>query len=218
MKRDIVRNVVIWALLGVALVSVVFMFGVFLVLTILRQNGWTMDDYLATHRSAATRLPIAVEFEKLFPGQTDHFITQYGFNRYGGDRTNTWNSEAYFGGRYSLTMQVEVTVDYAKRTITLAGEPVFYLEEITRVDGTSASYGGLHARFGEKEWSKAYQAGGNFSLIGLKLDTRSPVPHFNDFVNAMRRPRIPVTLLETNVQSSGSQTATNDDSDHGGKQ
>jgi hypothetical protein len=82
----------------------------------------SLEEYTAACKSAATRLPVAVEFEELFPGKTDHFITHFGFNRHGGDKTNTWNSEAYFSGRYSLTMQIEVKVDYWANTISRAGE------------------------------------------------------------------------------------------------
>jgi hypothetical protein len=156
-----------------------------------------MESYLATHRSAATKLPIAVHFETLFPGQTDHFITHFGFNRWGGDRTNIWNSEAYFAGRYSLTMQIPVIVDYKKETITPAGDPTFYLKEITRCDGTAAWYtGGIQKTFGKDEWQTIYESDGDFSAIGVNIQRNAPVQNFDAFAQAIRSPRIPVTLSE----------------------
>lgn len=159
----------------------------------------SLADYLATVESAATRLPVAVEFEELFPGQTDHFITHYGLNRHGGDRTNTWNSEAYFDGRYSLTMQVEVVVDYENNTVTPAGEPKFYLIEYRRVkdnrDGTYNASSGEGAIFGEKEWREIYRNGGDFSVVDLPIRQDDPIPNMTGFVEGMRRPRIPVISL-----------------------
>lgn len=158
------------------------------------------NDYLATVESAATRLPIAVEFEELFPGQTDHFITHYGFNRYGGDRTNTWNSQAHFADRYSLTMQVEVVVDYENNTVTPAGEPKFYVIEYYEIDdkGDGGYSGSTRSAgiFGEDEWRKIYDSGGNFSVIGVNIDQDTPVPNFGPLVKAWRRSRIPVSLLD----------------------
>ena len=127
-----ISSVITWILIGAAsLCGIILIFRVLLVFTWTHQSGSTIDDYFATHHSAKTRLPVAVEFESLFPGETDHFVTQYGFNRYVGDRTNTWNSEAYFAGRYSLTMQVEVVVDYKDNSVMRAGTPKFYLERLT---------------------------------------------------------------------------------------
>src|SRR5262249_13457368 len=126
----------------------------------------TIEDYVPTCESAATRLPIAVEFEKLFPNETDHFITHYGFNRNGGDRTNTWNSEAHFYGRYQLTMQIEVVVDYKSNTVTRAGEPEFFLCEHYQIDGTDLSSRVREiSRFGEPEWRKLVNSNGDFTAI-----------------------------------------------------
>lgn len=187
-----------WILTGVACLSVIaiaLLIGFYVSIWV--RYASSPNDYLATCKSAATRLPIAVEFEELFPGQTDHFITHYGFNRHGGDPTNTWNSEAYFAGRYSLTMQVEVVVDYENNTVTPAGEPTFYLLEITSFNGRNAKYQGAQESFGLKEWQKIYDDGGEFSAVGLKIQKNAPIPNFDQLVEMVRRPRIPrVTLLD----------------------
>jgi len=177
-----------------------------------------MEDYLATHRSAATRLPIAVEFEKLFPGHTDHFISQYGFNRNGGDRTNTWNSEAYFDGRYALTMQTEVVVDYQNHTVKSSGESPFYLVEHYFICPDLSSREREVAKFGKAEWEKLYASGGDFSVIGVHIVKDQPVANFDAMAQTWRRPRIPVTLLDEKASGQSKEPATNEKDDDGAKQ
>ncbi len=201
-----VRKAISWLLLITLAVigcAALAMAGIYLFMrTLIWSQASTVEDYVPTCESAATRLPIAVEVEKLFPGKTDHFITHYGFNRYGGDRTNTWNSEAYFYGRYSLTMQIEVVVDYKNNTVTPAGEPKFYLVEYSRVDdnggGVYSAFSGGGATFGEKEWQEIYHKGGDFSVVHLSVRKDAPVPNMAEYVQAMRRPRIRVSLLNKN--------------------
>jgi hypothetical protein len=182
-------------LCGIGIAAVSFLFWKLLTLEPMGDYFATLDrmrGYVATHESAITRLPIAVQFEELFPGKTDHFITHYGFS---GEATNLWNSEAYFNGRYSLTMQIPVTVDYRHNTITPAGDPVYYLEEITQYDGGLARYGGLHARFGNDEWENLYNSHGDFAVIGLAVKSDAPIPNFEKLVDAVRAPLIPISLL-----------------------
>jgi len=166
-----------------------------------------MKGYVATVRSAALKLPIAVEFEKMFPDQTDHFITHYGLNYPTGDRTNTWNSEAHFENRYSLTMQMEVVVDYEKNTVTRAGPPRFYLVEHYRVEqlegGRSMSHSRGVAEFGEEQWRNIYDANGDFSVVGIAIRKNEVVPNMADYINAVRSPRYPVSLLGQRATNEG---------------
>ena len=156
---------------------------------------FTMQEYVATHRSAIQGLPIAVEFERIFPGKTDHFIT-HAFNRPAPEPPmNIWNSEAHFGGRYCLTMQVEVRVDYENQKITRAGDPTFYLVENYDLKPDLSYSGRGVATFTEAEWRKVYESGGDFSAIGVELEDRDPEAFWDQMVNAVRQRQVPITLL-----------------------
>jgi hypothetical protein len=149
----------------------------------------TMKDYKATVKSGGAAIPAAAQMEELFP-EVDHFITHYGFD----NKPKLWNSEAFFGGRYILTMQVMVDVDYTNRKVKQVGEPRFYLQEIQRIEGIYHSYAGDGAEFGLEKWKQLFEAGGELSAIGF-TPKRSAVPGFAEMVAAKRRDRIPVSLL-----------------------
>ena len=137
--------------------------------------------------------------EELFP-IADHFVTEFGFDK--GPRK--WNTEVFFGGRYTLTMQVDVEIDYeARRIIRLVGEPVFYLQEVENItllpDGRAVAVYSIRSQrdkpFGLLEWNKIYKAKGDLSVIGFKT-IATGVQHFDEHVLQIRRPRIAVSLLK----------------------
>lgn len=157
------------------------------------QRSSSMDDYKATVRSAHTAIPVAVEIEQLFP-ETDHFITHFGFDT----GPKTWNTEAYFGDRYHLTMQVKVNIDYVANQVKLIGEPVFFLTEIERIEPLgSGHYKGDVGRFIQfdlDEWKTLFEHGGDLSSIGF-IVKEGKVAHFWDDVAAVRRDRVRVRLI-----------------------
>ncbi len=156
------------------------------------------EQYLAIHRSGAKTIPYAVELEELY-GDADHFITHFGFGR----MPLQWNTEVFFGDRYILTMQVDVEVDYAKRRVVPVGKPVFYLTEVDTVSHTEfgnvvESYSNSYT-FGLEEWEKVFASKGDFSTIGISINS-TPVAGFHEVVRAARRPRIPVSLVFKKVK------------------
>ncbi|MCA9110836.1 MAG: hypothetical protein KDA52_12860 [Planctomycetaceae bacterium] len=152
-----------------------------------------MPDYVATHESAAITIPTAVQIEELY-GDADHFITEFGFDR----KPKLWNTEVFFGGRYTLTMQVKVKVNYSANTIAMVDEPKFHLigADTIRVypDGrTGTRYSGDEHWFSLAEWETVYESGGDYSLIGIAIDP-VPVVNFDLDVANKRRPRVPISL------------------------
>jgi len=154
-----------------------------------------MGGYKATVRSARDALPVAREMEEVFH-EVDHFITHYGF----GKQPLVWNTEAHFGGRYILTMQVPVNIDYGARTVKQSGSPKFYLVEVTKVDRLSdgrfmaSTDGGAGMEFTEHEWKEVYESNGDLSVLGITVNEEE-LPNFKDYVAAVREPRVPVSLL-----------------------
>jgi hypothetical protein len=89
------------------------------------------EIYKKMVRSGIQVLKWPAEMEHLF-GDSDHFITHWGFHDPG---PRLWNSEVYFGGRFCLTMQVEVEVDYKTcAVIRTVAPPKFYLRKVNRLE------------------------------------------------------------------------------------
>jgi hypothetical protein len=150
-----------------------------------------VERYKGAVKDGFVKVPQACQIEKLV-GEADHFISYHGSR----DIPQEWNSEVYFAGRYSLTMQVIVKVDRKFSRITeVVGEPTFYLDELVAIDamdGTDCAAYGEHWVFGLHDWNKVVKAKGDFSAIGIKLKRNQPVPGFDRFVRAVRAPRIQV--------------------------
>lgn len=107
-----------------------------------------------------------------------HFIT------YEGNHDTVWNSVAYFGGRYELTMQVPVAIR-SSTTGKMTGEPRFYLNEVSDVSiSPSGQIGASFSRnreFGPAEWKKVLEAKGDFGAIGFKMNTGPPIKDFDAY-------------------------------------
>ncbi|REJ92439.1 MAG: hypothetical protein DWQ34_13000 [Planctomycetota bacterium] len=110
----------------------------------------------------------------------------------GRNSVSTWHAEAYFGGRYQLTMQVPVRIESSTRG-EVTGEPKFYLIEVRSIHhyGSDGRPGATIEQgndwpypFSAEDWAKVYEAGGDFSVIGINLKTDEPVKGFDDWANA----------------------------------
>lgn len=150
-----------------------------------------LKDYEETIKSGINTLAWPKQMEALF-GEGDHFITHYNFS----PGPKTWNTEIFFGGRYELTLQVDVEIDYRKRTIVRTVTPAkFYLAEIESVQiSSSGQVGATYSNdwsFDEARWKKLVGSDGDWSQIGIPLKTNA-VPGFDQFVKAVREPRVQV--------------------------
>jgi hypothetical protein len=150
-----------------------------------------LSDYKATVLSGIKVLPWAKEMETLF-GEGDHFITHYNFS----PGPKTWNTEIFFGGRYELTLQVDVEIDYKQRLVVrTVTSPRFYLREIDSIQiAPSGHVAGSYSNdwtFDEVRWKKLVASGGDWSQIGISIKSNA-VPGFDQHVKAMRAPRVQV--------------------------
>lgn len=155
----------------------------------------SMEDYKAMVRDGIKTVPHVQEIKKMFPGEpTDHFITYYGFDK---TKPVTWNTEVFFGGKYVFTYQIDVIVDYhSNRILGITNSPEFFLVRVSRVfDDTPENIGAdfdADDKFGESDWEKVVAAKGDSSVIGIQVNTNSPVPRFEDYVRAIQRDRVQV--------------------------
>jgi hypothetical protein len=129
--------------------------------------------------------------QQMFPDcSIDNFITQSA-----SPGAVTWNTEVPFGGRYILTYQVSVFVNYRNKKVEKTTDlPTFTLEEVSRVfNATSETVGAdfnADYHLTRSDWEKVVAAHGDFSVIGIRIDTNHPVPRFDDFVQATRAGRL----------------------------
>jgi hypothetical protein len=151
-----------------------------------------MDDYKDTVRDGIKTVPHVQEIKKMFPNApTDHFITQYGFDK---SVPVKWNTVTYIYGRYEFGYQVNVIVDYKKdKVIKTERISKFYLWEVAPNHPVVGTFTSGHTIY-EKDWEKVVAAKGDFSVIGIHLITNSPVAGFDDYVHGWRKDRVQVEM------------------------
>jgi len=162
--------------------------------------NFTMDGYKRAVRSGLNKIPEAQQFDEIFGKENvDQFIS------YSGNRNDcTWNSDVYIRGRYRLKMYVIVKMGRSfDEVLEVIGEPKFHVIEIRKINyydngqiGASMApdFEGKYGRFGQEEWKKIYEAGGDFSVVGIPLKGEEvpPVPDFEKYVAQIRRDRVQV--------------------------
>lgn len=67
------------------------------------QNGWDTNDYRSAVRSGRSLIAPALDMEKQF-SDTEHMLIMYGAT----GSKHEWQTVSFFGGRYVLTMSVDV--------------------------------------------------------------------------------------------------------------
>ena len=131
--------------------------------------------------------------EKQFPS-TDHMITHFGMWG-GGD--NIWNTESHFGGRYTLTMQVPITIDYANDTFVISGPlNVWLFDALTCTRNGRTSYkldGSGQRQFGEADIQKLIAHNWDWGVVGVSINPQ-PVQYFEISEAMTRAPRYPISL------------------------
>lgn len=149
-------------------------------------------DYRATVLSGIGILPWPKQMETLF-GEGDHFITHYGFDT----QPKQWNTEVYFGGRYVLTLQVDVAINHKDKSVVTNTTPAtFYLTDMGIIhkmpDGSMTTRPANGWILDEEQWSRLVAAQGDWSAVGISLRSNDPVPDFDEYVRAKREPRVRV--------------------------
>ena len=166
-------------------------------------------------KSAVKLLPAAIQIERMFSTgskkqvfpSTDHFFSTYEFNGKDSVLRKTFVTEAYFGGRYQLTMQADVELDRNDKVITkLRSEPTFVLRELESVETPQGFYHPdvprwrREDRFDLEAWNKVVAADGDFSVIGITIDTtpqsKSDAERARSYVHSQRSHRDRVSLLD----------------------
>jgi len=152
---------------------------------------WLGPNYGAKHAATVengTRgLPEVQQILKVFSGaEIHHFITHFGHDE---SKPVLWNTVVFFDGRYILSYQSSVIVDYRKDTIKQSvGDPTFYLKEVASYKDGTEIYG-EQWRFGAKEWQQVATANGDFTATGIILKKNAPTPGFEELIQSARAAR-----------------------------
>ena len=155
----------------------VFYFGIYI-----GYGNWKVRGHQEFARNGVSQIQPAAEMDNLFD-DCRHYIVYSGRGV-----VSTWNTTAYFGGRYELTMQVPVDIKSSSSGSVIA-DPRFYLNEVDSVS-VSAS-GGVGASFSRgieldaAQWKKVYESGGDFSEVGFTI-INTHVPDFQQYTGAGR--------------------------------
>ncbi len=161
-------------------------------------RSW-LEGYKNTIRHGIQSIPHVTEIRRLFPdAPTDHFITNYNIEK---QKPHVWNTEVFFGGRYTLTYEVDVVINYNEhrynehRIEKVVSSGKFNLRSFARIAQGDGDFDRFEwdRHFGETEWNKVVEAGGDLSVIGIRLDLKSPpIPGWDDYVRRWSEPRIKV--------------------------
>ena len=142
-------------------------------------NRWPSQETMV--RTGYQRIPQARQVDDLF-GPAWHQVSNYKE-----PNVAEWQTRALFVGRYELYMMVNIEVDRRSgHVVKVIGTPRFLLLEVSAVTfaphgGPSISYQNQVA-FGLAKWEKVVAAGGDFSVIGIRLKRNKPIPNFNEYM------------------------------------
>jgi hypothetical protein len=165
--------------LGVAIV-VVAAWAFFFFVIYLGFGNYQTRGHQEFARNGVSQIEPARQMEELFEN-CRHFITYTG-----PEGISTWDAEAYFGGRYHLSLQVPVEIESATRGRVI-GEPRFYLWEVESVSISPSGQvhtsfvGSGQLEFGRAEWLRIVAADGVFGAIGYHIKTGPPIPNFEAY-------------------------------------
>ncbi len=150
-------------------------------------GGWDMNAYRSAIGSGRVKLSAALEMEQQFP-KTEHILIMYGGT---GSEQHEWQTVSYFGGRYELTMTVNVILSADGKTIArVAGEPKFFLSvcgEVT-ADGGATYLGARYQTFGIDKWNEFRDSEFDLNFLDPGHDG-SMLPRFDEFADSVQQSR-----------------------------
>jgi hypothetical protein len=142
-------------------------------------------------RHGVETLILPKEFESLFGAtNVDHFISNFGSKTH---HAPIWNSVTYFAGRYELSLQVPIAIDYDKcRLIGATNSAMVQINEVTKVElsksGIAEATMKGRWRLNENEWKWLVKNKGDWSVVKVPILTNAPVKGFDEYVRQGREP------------------------------
>jgi len=165
-------------LTGIVLLWAVFYFGFYV-----GYGSWKNRHHQAFAKQSVALISPAAQLNGFY-SDCRNFIT---YNEPGGGPT--WNTIAFFEGRYQITLQIPVAIQSPEAGETI-GPARFSLLEIEEIDisgdsAASASYSN-DWDFGLYQWEKVFAAKGDFSVINIPIVKGQPHERFGTFTSRLR--------------------------------
>ena len=149
-----------------------------------------LECYDKVVRQGVATLVLPKEVEALF-GVTnvDHFISNFGSKTH----APLWNSVTYFAGRYELSLQVPIAIDYDKcKLVGATSSAMVQINEVSKVDisksGIAEAMMRGQWRLNENELKWLVKNNGDWSAAKVPILTNAPVKGFDEYVRQGREP------------------------------
>lgn len=151
--------------------------------------GYSGDvpSYRSAIRSGRKIIAPALEMEKQFP-KTEHMLIMYGGT---GSAQHEWQTVSFFGGRYELTMTVDVLPSDDGKTIeNVIQEPTFLLNVCGKISSDlGCSYqSSREQRFGVDKWNQFRDSGFDLKTMDAQYDG-TVVKNFEAFADTVQQSR-----------------------------
>jgi hypothetical protein len=151
-------------------------------------------EYQEVHRNGIESIPWAKQMDEHWGEDVDHFITYFGSDK----QPLIWNSEVFFGGRFRLSLQVPVNVDYDDETVTVAGEPLFVLVAVSTVTHDNGAWGAkfdanLDRKFDQVKWHEFVESGFDLGVFEIPANQQRAIDGFADLTRAVRDNRVKIS-------------------------
>ena len=151
------------------------------------RSGWDTKDYRSAVRSGRSVIAPAIEMEKQF-SNTEHMLIMYGGT---GSNKHEWQTVSFFGGRYVLTLSVNVILSSDGSKIVKADEePKFILWVCQEIhEGGGASYDSSRGQeFGLQKWNEFRDSGFDLKNLDPAYDG-STLPDFDAYADSWQQNR-----------------------------
>ena len=150
-------------------------------------NSGDVPSYRSAIQSGRKIIAPALEMEKQFP-KTEHMLIMYGGT---GSAQHEWQTVSYFGGRYELTMTVDVMLsDDGKTVETVIREPTFDLNVCSKISSDLGCLyqGSKHQEFGIDKWNQLRDSGFDLKIMDSQFDG-SVLKNFDAFADTVQQSR-----------------------------
>jgi hypothetical protein len=149
-----------------------------------------LDCHDKVVRQGKEALIFPKEVDSLFGAtNVDHFISNFGSS----NQAPIWNSVAYFAGRYELTLQVPIAIDYNECRLNGAiNSAMVQINEVTQVEISKSGIAGATIkgqwRLNENEWKWLVENKCDWRVVRVPILTNAPVKGFDEYVRQGREP------------------------------
>ena len=151
------------------------------------QNGWDTKAYRTAVWSGRSLIAPAIEMEKQF-ADTEHMLIMYGAT----GSKHEWQTVSFFGGRYELTMSVDVFLNSNGTSVLRVDDnPRFSMSVYRSIEAKGDSAAVDKSRgteFTIDKWLAFKESGFDLKILDPAYDG-SVLPYFKEYANTWQESR-----------------------------